>query len=102
MKSLRHDVLRRRLTLLLSVVAIAVLAGVANADAPDVKIAPVQSPAITASAVTNLDGTVTVTVKGGWNWEHGAKDCNVDRAGAGVAIAWFDPQQAGNSLGSSI
>src|ERR1041385_8076166 len=102
MKLLRLGIVRRRLTFFAAAAAIAVLAGTALADAPDVKIAPVQSPAITATAVTNADGTVTVTVRGGWNWEHNNADCNLDRAGAGVAIDWFDPKQPGNDLGVSI
>ena len=46
-----------------------------------------------------LDGptycTVTVYVHGQWNWYSHNKDCNVDRAGAGVGIIWNDPTEPG-------
>src|SRR5215212_2886708 len=44
---------------------------------------------ITASSVDNGD-TVTITVKGQWNWQSHGSDCNFDRAATGAAIAWSD------------
>ena len=67
----------------------------AVADSPDV------APTTTASVSTNPDGSVTVTVQGTWAWPtHGNKDCNVDRYAAGWAVAWNDPKQPGNFVGS--
>jgi hypothetical protein len=42
----------------------------------------------------NPNGGVTVYVRGQWNWLSHNSDCNFDRAGTGVAIAWNDPQGA--------
>src|SRR5215468_2907135 len=111
MNFLRHEsrkrrgrgAVRRRLTVITIVMAaFALFAANAFADAPDVKVGPTQSPVVTAHAVVNADGTVTVTVTGGWNWPTHGHDCNTDRAGAGVAIDWFDPKQPGNALGASV
>jgi uncharacterized repeat protein (TIGR01451 family) len=46
-------------------------------------------------------GTTTVTVKGGWAWPTHGTDCNTDRAGAGYAMVWNDPNDAGYKLGTS-
>jgi uncharacterized repeat protein (TIGR01451 family) len=43
-------------------------------------------------------GTTTVTIKGGWAWPTHGKDCNTDRAGAGYAIDWNDPNDAGFAI----
>jgi hypothetical protein len=64
-----------------------------SADAGD----PV-SGTIQSTQVTNGDGTVTVYVRGQWVWTAHNSDCNTDRAGAGVAIAWNDPSEPGYSL----
>jgi hypothetical protein len=77
------------------------IAQTAWADAPDVKIKP-QKPLPTAHVTENKDGTVTVTVIGGWSWPTHGSNCNENRAGAGVAIDWFDPKDAGNALGGSV
>jgi uncharacterized repeat protein (TIGR01451 family) len=77
------------------------LAQSAWADTGDVKIKP-EKPLPTMNIVVNTDKTVTVTVIGGWSWPTHGKDCNTDRAGAGVAVAWFDPKDAGNALGASV
>jgi hypothetical protein len=53
---------------------------------------------IQSSQVTNGDGTVTVYVRGQWVWPEHNSDCNTDRAGAGVGIAWNDPSEPGYSL----
>jgi hypothetical protein len=84
--------------------AIACLAFTASAlaDAPDVKVPPNQVPNVSASvAATPQPGfpdAVTVTVTGSWSWPTHGGDCNLDRAGAGVAIDWFDPHDPGNRL----
>jgi hypothetical protein len=97
--------------LAIALLSVLVLASSAFGDAADVKIPPNQQPTISATAVENLgDGhagtpgdphTVTVTVTGGWSWPTHGNDCNSDRAGTGVAVAWFDPQQQGNPLGNT-
>ena len=49
-----------------------------------------------------LDGpvycTVTVYVRGQWNWYSHNSDCNTDRAGAGVGIIWNDPTEPGYTV----
>src|SRR5439155_21451799 len=53
---------------------------------------------IKASSVDNGDGTVTVYVRGQWNWLSHTTDCNSDRAATGVAVIWNDPTEAGYTL----
>jgi hypothetical protein len=59
---------------------------------------------IRSSVVNNTDGTVTVYVRGQWNWISHGGDCNQtaasgdregDRAGTGLAIVWNDPTEPG-------
>ena len=50
---------------------------------------------IKATAVDNHDGTVTVYVRGQWNWLSHNSDCNFDRAAEGVGIIWNDPTETG-------
>src|SRR5438093_3419564 len=50
---------------------------------------------IKASAVDNGDGTVTIFVRGQWNWISHGSDCNTDRNGAGVGLIWNDPTEPG-------
>jgi uncharacterized repeat protein (TIGR01451 family) len=80
-------------------VAVGVAAATARADAPDVKVnspAPGQHPFQTGTAtVDTVTGHVTVTLTGGWSWPTHGADCNINRAGAGVAVNWFDPQDRG-------
>lgn len=45
---------------------------------------------INAQATDNGDGTVTISVRGQWNWMSHGSDCNFDRAATGAAIAWSD------------
>src|SRR5215208_1290776 len=45
---------------------------------------------IQANSTDNGDGTVTISVKGQWNWQSHGSDCNFDRAATGAAIAWSD------------
>jgi len=97
-----RTVLWRRLSVYIAAAAaLAVLGGVALADAPDVKVPPNQSPAVTATTVQNPNGTVTVTVKGSWAWPTHGSDCNLNRAGTGVAVDWFDSKDPGFDLGAS-
>jgi uncharacterized repeat protein (TIGR01451 family) len=78
------------------------LAQAAWADAPDVKIKP-EKPLVTAKATFDTKpGHVTVEIIGAWSWPTHGKNCNEDRAGAGVAVDWFDPKDAGNALGASV
>ena len=46
-------------------------------------------------------GTTTITVQGGWAWPTHGSDCNTDRAGAGYAMAWSDPSDAGYAIGNT-
>jgi len=55
---------------------------------------------ITGSAVDNGNGTVTISVRGQWNWLSHASDCNADRAGTGVGIIWNDPTETGYTVGT--
>src|SRR6059036_618574 len=87
------DVTRRRRNL---TVALLTLVGVmtllvagALADAGN----PINGT-IKATAVDN-GTTVTVSVKGEWNWLSHNNDCNDDRAGTGVGIIWTDPTEPG-------
>src|SRR5437667_6948846 len=73
------------------------IASAVSADAPD----PVPAAAtITLGPVTNVNGvpTRTVTAAGQWQWPTHGSDCNTDRAGAGFAVDWNDPNQAGNHV----
>jgi uncharacterized repeat protein (TIGR01451 family) len=63
---------------------------VANADAGN----PILG-SIHGSIRDNANGTATVFVRGQWNWLTHTTDCNFDRAGTGVAIAWNDPTEPG-------
>src|SRR5439155_1710271 len=45
---------------------------------------------IKATAQDNGNGTVTIYVRGQWNWLSHTTDCNSDRNGAGVGIIWSD------------
>lgn len=69
------------------------LAGAAWADAPSAVPGSTQG-----TVVVNGDGSRTVTVHGQWTWPSQTSDCNLSRAGAGFAVAWGDPAQAGNSV----
>src|SRR4051794_32458917 len=74
----------------LALVAALAVPAAAAADAPDITPA-----SVSASSVQN-GSTVTVTVKGSWQWTTRSFDCNTDRAGVGIAIDWNDPNQPGN------
>jgi uncharacterized repeat protein (TIGR01451 family) len=53
---------------------------------------------IKASTVDNGNGTITIYVRGQWNWISHGTDCNVDRAGAGVGIVWNDTTEPGYTV----
>jgi uncharacterized repeat protein (TIGR01451 family) len=53
---------------------------------------------IKASAIDNGNGTITVYVRGQWNWLSHNSDCNFDRAGTGVGIIWNDPTEPGYTV----
>src|SRR3954451_6089497 len=92
---------RRRLSLIAvglpAATAIAFIVAQALADAP------LNSGSITATVgpPTSVNGTLvrTVTVQGTWAWPAHNSDCNGDRAGAGYAVSWDDPNQPGNHVG---
>lgn len=70
----------------------------ASADAPDVNtptLYPNGNQTQLVSVVDNGNQTTTVTIKGGWSWPTHTTDCNTDRAGAGYAIDWSDPNDTG-------
>ena len=48
--------------------------------------------------VQNPNGTVTVYVRGQWNWLSHTKDCNFDRAATGLSMIWNDPTETGYTL----
>jgi uncharacterized repeat protein (TIGR01451 family) len=111
---LRFAIRRRDLGAVLAVGAVAaVFVVVALADAPDATNSTNYSNlgfAPNGASVVNVaydpsgfggQGTTTVTVKGGWAWPTHGHDCNTDRAGAGYAIAWDDPNDAGYPLGNT-
>ena len=91
------------LVILLALTVGGIAAVSARADAPDVKVnspAPGQHPYQTGTAtVDTVTGHVTVDLTGGWSWPSHGKDCNTDRAGAGVAVNWLDPTDRGFHLG---
>ena len=53
------------------------------------------------SAVDNNDGTVTISVRGQWNWLSHNNDCNDDRAATGVGIIWNDLNGPGTTRGAN-
>ena len=75
--------------LVLTVVAAVLVAG-AFADSGN----PVLNT-IKASVVDNGNGTVTISVKGEWNWLTHDGDCNVNRSGTGIGVIWNDPTEPG-------
>ena len=52
--------------------------------------------------VQNPDGTVTVYVRGEWNWLTHGSDCNTDRAAAGLAMIWNDPTETGYTVTNGV
>ena len=48
--------------------------------------------------VQNPDGTVTVYVRGQWNWLSHNSDCNFDRAATGLSMIWNDSTETGYTL----
>ena len=48
--------------------------------------------------VQNPDGTVTVYVRGQWNWLSHSSDCNFDRAATGLSMIWNDSTETGYTL----
>src|SRR5262249_23646922 len=55
---------------------------------------------IRATAVDNNDGTITISVRGQWNWLSHDTDCNTDRAATGVGIIWNDLNGPGTTRGT--
>jgi uncharacterized repeat protein (TIGR01451 family) len=50
------------------------------------------------TATDNGNGTLTIYVRGQWNWLSHGNDCNLDRNGAGVGIVWNDPTEPGYTV----
>jgi len=100
-------------TVIVAMVAFGIFAVSASADAPDTTqtvnysnlgFAPNQMSVSGIVYDANGDGglgTTTLTVEGGWAWPTHGSDCNTDRAGAGYAIAWSDPNDAGYAIGNT-
>jgi uncharacterized repeat protein (TIGR01451 family) len=80
----------------LSMAFFAITVGPARADAGN----PILG-SIKATSVDNGDSTVTVFVRGQWNWLSHGSDCNSDRAATGVGIAWQDLNGPGTNAGTS-
>jgi hypothetical protein len=95
-RNLRGFARRRRVTAavgILCAVGMAVWVAGALADAGN----PVLNT-IRADVNDNGDGTVTIYVRGQWNWLSHSKDCNVDRNGTGVGIIWNDRTEPGYTV----
>jgi hypothetical protein len=73
----------------LALVAALVVPAIAAADAPDV------TPNSMSASSVQSGNSVTVTVKGSWQWTTHKSNCNTDRAGVGVAIDWNDTKDPG-------
>src|SRR5438128_10993133 len=86
----------RRLVALLA--GSAMLLTLAVLPAPGTAYADAGNPilgTIHGSIQPNADGTVTVFVRGEWNWLSHNTDCNFDRAATGVGMIWNDPTKPG-------
>src|SRR4051794_28329192 len=68
---------------LLAIVAVLAIPAFAMADAPDVTTATGQVVSSDAS------GTV-IEISGTWAWTTHHSNCNLDRAGVGIAVDWGD------------
>ena len=51
-----------------------------------------------ADLVQNPDGTVTVYVRGQWNWLSHKSDCNFNRAANGLSMIWNDSTETGYTM----
>src|SRR5438094_9716771 len=94
----RFHAFARRWRLLLVAVVIAstivgLEVGIAHADAPD--------PVLSSTAGTlsgGPNGTIVLTLNGGWQWPTHHSDCNFDTRAVGFAVDWNDPNQAGSPV----
>jgi uncharacterized repeat protein (TIGR01451 family) len=86
---------RRRLTAILLAFAGAAIFSVANAYADAGN--PITGT-IRYTATDNGNGTITIYVRGQWNWLSHNNDCNFDRAATGVGVIWNDPTEAGYTV----
>jgi hypothetical protein len=85
------------------VVALAVLVGCLTWGATQA-LADAGNPIVGATTGTlshNADGSWTAYVKGQWNWLSHKTDCNFDRAGAGLAVIWNDPNEPGYTISNN-
>jgi hypothetical protein len=53
---------------------------------------------IKGTAIDNGNGTVTIFVRGQYNWLSHNSDCNFDRAATGAGIIWNDPTEPGYTV----
>jgi uncharacterized repeat protein (TIGR01451 family) len=86
---------RRRLTAIVLAFAGAAIFSVANAYADAGN--PITGT-IRYTATDNGNGTITIFVRGQWNWLSHNSDCNFDRAGTGVGVIWNDPTEPGYTV----
>ncbi|HYU03262.1 MAG TPA: SpaA isopeptide-forming pilin-related protein, partial [Jatrophihabitantaceae bacterium] len=85
--------LARALVVLFTVTMVTLSSGLlAVADAAD----PILASTHLVGATLHGDGSVTVTIGGGWQWTTHNSDCNLDKRSVGYAVDWNDPTQAGN------
>jgi uncharacterized repeat protein (TIGR01451 family) len=86
---------RRNLTAILLAFAGTAIFSVANAYADAGN--PITGT-IRYTANDNGNGTITIYVRGQWNWLSHKSDCNFDRAGTGVGVIWNDPTEPGYTV----
>src|SRR3954453_18624460 len=78
------QVVRKFLTgALLALTVGLIVPALASADAPDIQTAP-------GTASIDASGNVVVTRGGTWAWTTHHSNCNLDRAGVGIAVDWGD------------
>jgi uncharacterized repeat protein (TIGR01451 family) len=86
---------RRSLTAILLAFAGAAIFSVANASAD---AGNPLTGTIRYTTTDNGNGTITIYVRGQWNWLSHKSDCNFDRAGTGVGVIWNDPTEPGYTV----
>src|SRR3954471_6922911 len=78
------QVVRKFLTgALLALTVGLIVPALASADAPDIQTA-------TGTSSIDASGNVVVTLGGTWAWTTHHSNCNLDRAGVGIAVDWGD------------
>jgi hypothetical protein len=90
---IRQFMRRQYVLVAMLILGLAITAMIALADAGNPVLGTIKG-----TAVDNGDGTVTIYVRGEWNWLSHNKDCNIDRAGTGVGVIWNDPTEPGYTV----